>query len=303
MMPPSRTAWLGPLLLFLLVFVPGGPAGGADEPDPEKLAEERKREEKCLECHDDPALAGGGRDGTLKSLHVDPQKYRASLHYAENCTCFTCHPDTPLTYHRREGVTIRSCGDCHDHEEQAKEFAASLHGRSLARGDRDAADCQDCHGNHYIRKKDDPAFAMNAENCAARCGRCHAGQAACRDFSCAYGFGRFSGHGKQDLSEDYSAGPCVLCHYGDHTHARPEPEPLCGSCHRAHFGAEEPVGRVHGLRQGPVGLFLGLVQTGGLLLFLVVVLALGLPVGVRAASFLRRRGAPAAKAGGDGEEA
>jgi hypothetical protein len=287
MTSPRWTAWPF-FFLMLAVFPLILRAEKKAEPakSPEQLARERELQEKCLECHKDPKLQGGGRTGAFKSLFVDPEKYHGSIHSAEDFTCFTCHPGTPLGYHPREGVVIRSCGDCHDHETQAKEFGASVHGRSLALGDRNAADCQDCHGNHYIRKKDDSSFAMAAPNAAARCVRCHPDEAVCRDIGCAFGFDRLSGHGKQDLSQDNSVLWCTECHYGDQTHGNPETEPVCGSCHKAHFNGTV-LGRVHPETKGGVGLFLILLRNSGLMLVLAISALIFLPVGWRAVAFFR----------------
>jgi hypothetical protein len=287
---PLGTAFALPLLVALSLLTGSGPLRGEEKEGKEKardLAAERQREEKCLECHDDDKMQGGGPRGVLKSVFVDPAKYRASVHTKKDLTCFSCHPDAEVDYHPRGGVTIRACGDCHDHEEENREFLASRHGLSLLRGDRNAANCQDCHGNHYILTREDPSYRMRPENVGPLCLKCHPGRGTGGLVRWVAGR-RVSAHGKQDLSHDYSPGQCTLCHYGSHTHKTPEEAPLCGSCHLEAYTPEgKAVGNVHLGTEGFAALWQGIVRGGGFLVSLLLVLVVLLPAAGAARRFLK----------------
>jgi hypothetical protein len=290
-------------LLFLSFLTLPCWSFGAEEPSskisPAELERLRKLEDKCIECHEDELLLGGGRDGRLRSVAVDGSRYRASIHFKKDLTCFSCHPDAKAEYHPREGVTILSCGDCHDHEDELRQFDVSLHGLALKRGDPQAPQCQDCHGNHYVLSHDDPAFRMAPANAASSCLECHPEQESPDDLSSLVGLDRLSGHGKVDLGEDFEVSRCTYCHYGSHTHKEPEETPSCGYCHRPHFDNDTRVlGRVHLPARGNRGFWLGLLRSLGLLAALAVTVALFFPVFRSTASFFRRKDA----LGGSGEK-
>lgn len=64
------------------------------------------------------------------------------------------------------------CGKCH--EAQAREHAASVHGRAEAKGDSDAPGCAACHGTHDILSVRDPRAAVSRLKADALCIDCHA---------------------------------------------------------------------------------------------------------------------------------
>jgi hypothetical protein len=63
------------------------------------------------------------------------------------------------------------CGACHS--EIQEQHAGSLHGRALARGDRLAPSCTDCHGLHDIRPVADRDSPVSPLRVPFTCGRCH----------------------------------------------------------------------------------------------------------------------------------
>ncbi len=264
------------------------------DPAAEDLERLRVLEEKCLDCHDDPMLEGGGRSGRRKSVFVDPARYRASAHYRKDMTCFSCHPDSKLEFHQRCGVAIRKCWDCHDHGDEHEQFKSSLHGKALARGAENAADCGNCHGNHYIAGKSDPAFEMSPENAAETCVKCHPGKAGASSAATWLASRRLSAHGKADLSEEYSERRCTLCHFGSHTHKTPDSTPLCGQCHAASYSATGgPAGDVH-WKGGRGGAWLGLARGTGFAAAAIAALLLVVPFMPAAARFFAGPGRGAA---------
>ena len=123
----------------------------------------------CLTCHGEKTLSGKRGTKTV-SLFVDGKKFGGSIH--GSVPCVGCHADlqgkelphdTPL-------ATVE-CGTCHDKEE--KEHLGSLHGKAIARGDRLAPHCKDCHGVHDIIKARDPRSPVAPQRIPWVCGKCH----------------------------------------------------------------------------------------------------------------------------------
>jgi cytochrome b subunit of formate dehydrogenase len=67
-----------------------------------------------------------------------------------------------------------TCAKCHNSVQQ--EFAQSIHGTAIARGNWQAPVCTDCHGIHSIKAHLDPNSSVSAQNLArVTCARCHEG--------------------------------------------------------------------------------------------------------------------------------
>jgi formate dehydrogenase gamma subunit len=64
-----------------------------------------------------------------------------------------------------------TCGACHDQE--AKDYAASVHGKALVEGVRDAPTCTDCHFEHKIEALKGETSRRISEDV---CSRCHASE-------------------------------------------------------------------------------------------------------------------------------
>ncbi len=68
---------------------------------------------------------------------------------------------------------MSKCGRCH--EEIAKTYFDTFHGKVSRLGYTNTAKCYDCHGAHDIRNVNDPQSHLSRANVVATCGRCHAG--------------------------------------------------------------------------------------------------------------------------------
>ena len=103
--------------------------------------------------------------------------YRESVHgkavaagSLKAAVCTDCHrahdvltpleADSPIF----KANTPRTCGTCHAVEE--KQYAASVHGVAVARGQLAAPVCTDCHGIHGIKARIDPNSTVSAQNVA-----------------------------------------------------------------------------------------------------------------------------------------
>jgi hypothetical protein len=68
---------------------------------------------------------------------------------------------------------MNKCGRCH--EEIAKTYFDTYHGKVSQLGYSKTAKCYDCHGSHDIRKVSDPASHLSHDNVVGTCKQCHAG--------------------------------------------------------------------------------------------------------------------------------
>lgn len=128
----------------------------------------------CGGCHQ---LHQGGQDN---KQHV--QQYLDSVHgralmkggLAVSATCADCHgshrvlpskdPDSPVN----RGKIALTCGRCHIGLSDV--YQASIHGKELAKGNRKAPACTDCHTAHAITRTNVSEFKLDMVN---ECGHCH----------------------------------------------------------------------------------------------------------------------------------
>jgi predicted CXXCH cytochrome family protein len=163
--------------------------------------------EMCLMCHSDPALTKTAADGALVSMHVDASVFGRSVH--AKLACAECHagktevphPPRELRSARELRVTYgEQCRRCHF--STYTKTLDSVHQAAVARGDRTAPVCVDCHGSHEVQKPGQPRTSISDT-----CARCHQGVAM------AYAK---SIHGRALATE--AAGDV----------------PVCTDCHRSH---------------------------------------------------------------------
>ena len=144
----------------------------------------------CVSCHEDLTTKHPDDDVPAKPVqcakcHSDQaESYQKSVHGTalasgdeSAATCVDCHTSHDIL---RSGSVdspsyftnlVVTCGQCH--EEAAKEVATSVHGKAVAKGNRDAATCLDCHSEHKIETlKGSSPSKIAAEICS----RCHASE-------------------------------------------------------------------------------------------------------------------------------
>lgn len=192
----------------------------------------------CLLCHGDPAAVQTAPDGTSRSLYVNEELFRSTAH--GSMTCDSCHADITETPHPAKLEPV-NCGVCHV---EVDEYATSLHGLALARGDTDIHGCSDCHGDHYARKSDDPLSTTFPRNLASTCGKCHSDPALAQRhlFSVSKPSEAYlkSVHGQAMAAGNADAAVCNDCHGTHNIQPRQMPDsPInrwrvadtCGQCH------------------------------------------------------------------------
>jgi cytochrome b subunit of formate dehydrogenase/DnaJ-class molecular chaperone len=194
------------LLLFVLLgaCLPASFARKTQKPQP------LKRDEPCLACHGQAEM----KSEKGKDISIRAEEHAASVHGILACQdchtsikdfphpakirkveCGTCHAeqssDVPKSIHSVLGE--RACASCHGnvheitrvdahpvkcgecHASEIKEFESSIHGQAAKAGDRDAPNCESCHGPaHGIQASSEPASTVAKKNQAAACARCHA---------------------------------------------------------------------------------------------------------------------------------
>ncbi|MGO8675682.1 MAG: cytochrome b/b6 domain-containing protein [Limisphaerales bacterium] len=158
--------------------------------DAAKLAGSVHRTNACVACHawvtskhpDDNMPA---QPVTCGRCHASQsESYGASVHgvalakgQTGAATCSDCHGDhgimppaseaSPLHFSR----LAQTCGACHD--QVAKDVEASVHGKAVAAGHRDAPTCTDCHSEHKITAlKGSSSLKISTEVCS----NCHASE-------------------------------------------------------------------------------------------------------------------------------
>lgn len=148
-----------------------------------------------------------------------------------------------------------TCAKCHAPVEQ--EFARSIHGQAIRRGNGQAPVCTDCHGIHSIKAHTDPDSSVSAQNLARNtCGRCHESVRLSEEFGVQ---GRRettyleSYHGLASKLGSQVVANCASCH-GVHN-ILPSSDPrstinranlirTCGQCHPG-VGEKFVAARVH----------------------------------------------------------
>jgi len=132
----------------------------------------------CLGCHGDSSLSVSLPSGETRSLYVKVEAFRASVH-GNKLTCTDCHQDiTEVPHASRPFRSLREftvayyeqCKRCHF--ANYTKTLDSVHYQSLARGDKTAPLCVDCHGAHDVQPARGPGARLSAS-----CTRCHEGVA------------------------------------------------------------------------------------------------------------------------------
>ena len=220
--------------LTLFLWVGTGSAVSKKEP-PKPAAEE------CLACHSDASLSHDVNGKTV-SLHVDPQKFKDSIH-GSMFTCVDCHTDVKNSAHENTPKKI-SCATCHADEQAA--YDRSFHGKAAQSGNASAATCVDCHGSpHELLPASDPKSRVHHANIPATCSSCHSQHFVMEknglsvQMAASY---EQSVHGHAVAAGSEKAAVCTDCH-GTHEilDAKDSKSPIfkfnvpltCGKCHDA----------------------------------------------------------------------
>ena len=170
---------------------------------------EAQENDECLFCHSETDITGTRGDEEI-SVHVDPERFAASIH--ADLDCVSCHLDLEGEEMHDDEVDPVDCTFCHD--DLVDELARARHGDPEATGAGSAPTCADCHGSHEIAALSDRQ---------PECGSCHTDQQ--RELERSH-HGRFPASGSR-----WSPG-CSECHGGHDIRPIAERSPECASCHQ-----------------------------------------------------------------------
>jgi len=110
------------------------------------------------------------------------EAYKTSVHGKEAlqngnpkaAVCSDCHTthdiQNPVLDTTRLLIT-KNCGNCH--EDELKSYTGTYHGQVNTLGFAYTAKCFDCHGNHDIKRVDDPTSSVHPNNRLLTCQKCH----------------------------------------------------------------------------------------------------------------------------------
>lgn len=203
----------------------------------------------CLTCHADPQLTMTAADGTTVSMQVDGAMLTRSVH--AKLACADCHVGKADVPHESRSIASRrdltlaydeQCRRCHF--SNYTKTLDSVHQAAVARGDRTAPVCVDCHGSHDIQPPSAPRTRISDT-----CARCHQGAAT------AYAK---SVHGRLLGTAAAADVPvCTDCHRS-HDIGGPHQQKwglsttdICGRCH-----ANEPLMKKYGLSTAVLSTYL-----------------------------------------------
>lgn len=209
------------------------------------LAASEHKTNTCVSCHND--MTSKHPDDEVPAKPVDcarchakqSETYGASVHglalragRANSASCVDCHgshevlsatsPASPLHVSRQP----ESCGACHERETQ--EYLASVHGKALLRGVRDAPTCTDCHSEHSIQALSAVGTRKISEQVCSRC------------------------HGSERINTKYHLPADRVRTFFDSYHGLAAQYGLtvaanCGSCHGYHkvLPSSDPASTIH----------------------------------------------------------
>lgn len=207
----------------------------------------------CLECH---SLLEG-------PLARPTAVFADDIHSHSGFTCVSCHGGDPASMDPEVSMspangfrgkisrqdTPAMCARCHSDAElmhrfkpqqrvdQLAQYRTSVHGRLLASGDTNVANCVDCHSVHDIREVRHALSPVHPLKLTQTCARCHSDT----EHMQSYGIptDQLAKYEKSvhwqavSVRRDLSAPTCATCH-GNHGATPPgvaTVENVCGSCH------------------------------------------------------------------------
>jgi formate dehydrogenase gamma subunit len=237
--------------------------GKAITVDPTALAKSVHAGFQCVDCH-----AGAAKlphkaktaAASCQTCHGNiPQVLKTSAHAMlgdpnDPQTCIACHGAHDVA--KTPTLGSQFCAPCHSTE--VSQYDKSIHGRARAHGNRDAADCQSCHGPaHQVLMADNPKSPVNKVNVPDTCGTCHSNPRLVAKYYFAVAFPvkayKAGVHGRAIEHGNLKAAACYDCH-GVHD-ILPADDPhstiwkqnvatTCGKCHIDVYNVYR--GSVHG---------------------------------------------------------
>jgi uncharacterized protein len=161
----------------------------------------------CFTCHGSHTiLAPGNRESPVSRQRIavtcgrchpeELERYRASSHAAGvaasdgvSPTCVSCHgahaiaPATGMRTPTGAEEVVFTCAECHEDPDVLRisglplavidSYESSVHGIAYAHGIHDVATCVSCHGAHLVLAASNPRSKVNPDNIRTTCAACH----------------------------------------------------------------------------------------------------------------------------------
>jgi DnaJ-class molecular chaperone len=245
----------------------------------------------CARCHADPQITKA-HDITIPN---PLQAYQNSVHGVavlsesnfDAATCVSCHgshdvramgdSESPINWQH----VPETCGQCHG--EIMAQYEESIHWRAAKKGIRNSPVCTDCHGEHAVRRHDDPASPVHPLRVSSQtCERCHGSELLSSKYGLALSRTETfeqSYHGLAIKGGSLAAANCASCHGIHNILPSSNPRSLtypanlsktCGKCH-ANAKADFARGPVHITSTTTPGRVVHYVKTVYLWLIIVVI--------------------------------
>jgi len=206
----------------------------------------------CSRCHANPEILEKRNIGIPGATRM----YEKSVHNRaivekglnKSATCADCHGahdmrdrSDPSSHINKKNLPA-TCGKCHYGVFTI--YRESVHGIALQRGMPDAPNCSDCHGEHEIRRADDPKSQVSFGAVSEKtCASCHGAERLAARYGVSVdkvkGYEQ-SFHGLSARLGDKTVANCSSCHgvheifrSGDpRSTVNPRNLPVtCGKCH------------------------------------------------------------------------
>lgn len=216
---------------------------------------------QCTRCHFENNPVGAPETEKYREFQESVHQQELNKGNTKAPACQTCHGThnivseksiSPLDLKKKITYT---CGQCH--LDIYTIYKASVHGTAIfEKNIEDIPVCTDCHGEHTIKKTDDPGSSVFKTTVYSTCGSCHASEKIVEKYGIkADKFQTYesSYHGIAVQFGEKTAANCASCH-GVHD-IRPQDDPLssihpdnivktCGKCH-PDANANYAKGRIH----------------------------------------------------------
>ncbi|MCX7761872.1 MAG: cytochrome b/b6 domain-containing protein [Candidatus Kryptonium sp.] len=194
----------------------------------------------CIKCHSDKRIVREHQEFVLK--------YRESIH-AKYINCSDCHTGHKILKASDPNSTVaranigKTCEKCH--EQIARNYFESDHGKAFISGFESAPSCTDCHGEHDIMRVTSAESKISRANEVGVCLKCHLDNPEVRkrmthvpSFIASY---ENSIHGRLFHAGNHEAAVCSDCHGAHEMMKVSNPSSkvyklnissTCGKCHQ-----------------------------------------------------------------------
>lgn len=134
--------------------------------DPASSVNPKNVAQTCAKCH----------NGVYEKYKISIHATGSSNNKAKLPVCNDCHSAHEITRTDKDSFRFEImsvCGKCH--EDIAKTYFQTYHGKATKLGYTKTAKCQNCHSAHEILPISDPRSSLSRQNIVATCQQCHPG--------------------------------------------------------------------------------------------------------------------------------